>query len=75
MQKVLIEQPFIKLGQLLKMMQVIGSGGEAKVFLAEVPVTVNGQLEQRRGRKCYPGDVIHVATEPPKEWVLVHEPE
>ncbi|MBR6287707.1 MAG: RNA-binding S4 domain-containing protein, partial [Acholeplasmatales bacterium] len=35
-------------------------GGEAKFYLAENPVLVNGELENRRGRKLYPKDVIKV---------------
>lgn len=37
---------------------VIGTGGEAKFYLAEIAVQVNGEPEQRRGRKLYPGDLI-----------------
>lgn len=48
----------ITLGQLLKMVGVIGTGGEAKYYLAETPVQVNGEAEQRRGRKLRPGDLV-----------------
>ncbi|NJP38846.1 S4 domain-containing protein YaaA [Alkalicoccus luteus] len=49
---------FITLGQALKEAAVISSGGEAKPFLAEVPVFVNEEAEDRRGRKLYPGDRV-----------------
>lgn len=38
----------------------VGSGGEVKYFLSEVEVLVNGEVEQRRGKKLYPGDVIEI---------------
>lgn len=56
-----IRGDMIRLGQLLKHAGVLGSGGEIKAFLAEHPVTVNGEPEQRRGRQLHKGDVIAVA--------------
>ena len=53
-----IRDEFITLAQLLKMAGVIGTGGEAKYYLATTPVLVNGESEQRRGRKLRPGDLI-----------------
>jgi ribosome-associated protein len=53
-----IRDEYITLAQLLKMVGVIGTGGEAKHYLAETAVLVNGQSEQRRGRKLRPGDLI-----------------
>lgn len=53
-----IREEYITLAQLLKMAGVIGTGGEAKYYLAETPVMVNGEPEQRRGRKLRPGDLI-----------------
>lgn len=55
-----ITTPYITLQQLLKIEEIISSGGEAKFYLAENPVLVNGELENRRGRKLYPKDVIKV---------------
>ena len=49
MREVRIATEMIRLGQLLKLAGLIDSSGEAKAFLAEVPVTVNGQAEDRRG--------------------------
>lgn len=57
-QSVKITTPYITLGQLLKLVNLIDNGGAAKAFLAEHEVRVNGEQDQRRGRKLYPGDVI-----------------
>jgi ribosome-associated protein len=53
----------IRLGQLLKLAGVVGGGGEVKPFLAEEPVLVNGEPDNRRGRQLHPGDVVVVAGE------------
>lgn len=53
-----IREEYITLAQLLKMAGVIGTGGEAKHYLAENIVIVNGEPEQRRGKKLRPGDLI-----------------
>ena len=55
-----VQGDYITLGQLLKVAGIVGSGGEAKAFLAETAVQVNGEPEQRRGRKLRPGDVVSV---------------
>ena len=54
------EQEFMTLNVLLKITGIIDTGGMAKAFLAETPVLVNGESENRRGRKLYRGDVIEV---------------
>lgn len=51
-------EAFIKLGQALKKSGLVSSGIEAKIVILDGAVTVNGELEQRRGRKLYPGDVV-----------------
>lgn len=56
--EVQIRGDMIRLGQLLKLSGVIDSSGEAKAFLAAVPVTVNGEPESRRGRQLHPGDEV-----------------
>ena len=58
-----ITTPYITLQQLLKIEDIISSGGEAKFYLAENPILVNGELENRRGKKLYPGDVVKVEDE------------
>lgn len=54
-QYILISTEFIKLGQFLKFTGVINNGSEAKFFLFSNDVFVNGELENRRGRKIYNG--------------------
>ena len=53
----------IRLGQLLKLAGVIGSGAEVKALLAAETVRVNDEAEARRGRQLHPGDVVEVAGE------------
>ncbi|HZC83963.1 MAG TPA: RNA-binding S4 domain-containing protein [Rubrobacter sp.] len=55
--------PGITLGQALKAMNVVGTGGEAKVLIQAGEVRVNGEVETRRGRKLREGDVIEVGEE------------
>jgi ribosome-associated protein len=61
MRDVAIRGDMIRLGQLLKLADVVDSGGELKVLLAETEVRVNGEPESRRGRQLHPGDVVTVA--------------
>lgn len=51
-----INSEYITLGQLLKKADFIQSGGEAKFAVKEMDITVNGEQEDRRGRKLYAGD-------------------
>lgn len=60
---VYITTPFVTLGQLLKMLDYIASGGEAKRAVLELNILINGEVENRRGRKCYPGDVVVIEGE------------
>jgi ribosome-associated protein len=53
----------IRLGQLLKLAGLIGSGSEAKDLLAMEQVRVNGEPEGRRGRQLHAGDVVRVGKE------------
>lgn len=57
-----ITTPFIKLDSFLKAENAVSSGGEAKIMIAEGNISVNGEVEFRRGRKLYPGDRITVGT-------------
>lgn len=50
----------ITLGKLLKYADVLGSGGEVKFFLAEHTILVNGEQENRRGRKLHAGDMVEI---------------
>jgi ribosome-associated protein len=58
-----IDTEMIRLGQLLKLAGLIDSSGEAKAFLAEHAVEVNGEAEDRRGRQLRPGDEVRAGGE------------
>lgn len=58
--EITIRTDYITLGQFLKLADCISTGGEAKFFLQENSVVVNGVSEQRRGRKLYPEDRVEV---------------
>lgn len=49
---------YIELQQLLKKIDLISSGGEAKIFLLNNEIKVDGEYENRRGKKLYPGNLI-----------------
>lgn len=56
-----ISDDSIRLGQFLKLAGLADSGADARTLLEEGEVTVNGELEQRRGRQLHKGDVVEVA--------------
>ncbi len=58
--EVYITSEYITLGQFLKFENIIESGGSVKYFLEEVPVYINGEQDNRRGRKLYPNDTISI---------------
>ncbi|SES41178.1 S4 domain-containing protein YaaA [Psychrobacillus sp. OK032] len=60
MEEIRFDSEFITLGQLLKMTDAIDSGGMAKWFLSEHTVYVNGEVEDRRGRKLRHKDVVNI---------------
>jgi len=49
---------FIKLGQAMKKAGLEDSGVDAKIDIQDGLVKVNGEVETRRGRKLYDGDII-----------------
>lgn len=53
-----INTEYITLGQLLKFAGIAGSGGDIKYLLNQTNIKVNGEIDRRRGRKLYPGDVV-----------------
>ncbi len=57
-QIVSIDSDHVKLDSFLKLVGVVMSGGEAKEIIQDGLVTVNGEVEKRRGRKLYRGDLI-----------------
>ena len=58
MEKIKIDTEFIKLDQFLKMVNIAGSGGQAKIIIISEDVKVNGTIETQRGKKLRSGDVI-----------------
>ncbi len=56
-----IRGEMITLGQLIKLLNLVSSGAEVKSFLADAQVMVNDEIEARRGRKLYVGDIVEVA--------------
>ncbi|CAM3720434.1 RNA-binding S4 domain-containing protein [Tsukamurella ocularis] len=57
---VTISDDVIRLGQFLKLAGLIDSGAEAKAVIGEGEVTVNGEVDVRRGRQLAVGDVVEV---------------
>ena len=53
-----LKDEFIKLGQALKAAGLVESGAEAKEVIQEGKVLVNGEVESRRGKKLYAGDLV-----------------
>lgn len=63
MKKINIKGEYIKLEQLLKIANIVSSGGEAKYFLLNNKVLINGEVDQRRGRKLYKNDEVTILNE------------
>ena len=63
-----IDTEYITLQQLMKMTDWISSGGQAKFMVKELDISVNGEFEDRRGRKLYPNDVVIIED---KEYKIV----
>ncbi len=63
MREVSIQGDGIRLGQFLKLADVVGVGSDAKGLLTGGLVRVNGEVESRRGRQLAPGDEVQVAGE------------
>lgn len=57
-EEVKIRDEYITLGQFLKIVDLISSGGEAKAFLLENSILINDELDNRRGRKLYKDDIL-----------------
>jgi ribosome-associated protein len=59
-EEIRLNTEFITLGQFLKLADVIQSGGMAKWFLSENDIFINGEQDQRRGRKLRVGDKVEI---------------
>lgn len=55
-----IRDQVIRLGQFLKLADLIDSGAEAKEVVAAGDVRVNGEVDTRRGRQLRAGDVVEL---------------
>lgn len=58
-----VKGEYITLSQFLKEESIISSGGQAKWYLQENPVFLNGVKENRRGKKIRPDDQVEIADE------------
>ena len=58
MKRIKITTEFIKLDQLMKFADMVDSGGEAKMLIAQGLVLVNGEICTQRGKKIRPGDEV-----------------
>ena len=61
METIQITTEFIKLDALLKFAALVGTGGEAKMVIADGVVSVNGEVCTMRGKKIRPGDQVAFA--------------
>ena len=74
MAKIAINKEPIDLNKLLKLDNVVSGGGEAKLLIADGGVTLNGEVETRKRKKVFAGDIvqymdrtIQVVVEPPAD--------
>lgn len=58
--EITIYSEYITLGQFLKLADIIQTGGEAKSFLAQNKVLIDGEEDNRRGRKLRGGEIVEV---------------
>ena len=82
MEEITIKDDFIKLGQALKLAGLAGSGVDAKFMIEDGIVSVNGEVELRRGRKVRPAffmfggengldtDATAMAPQPEEPWKI-----
>ena len=50
----------IRLGQLLKLAGVVDDGGQARTLIEDGKVSVDGEVDRRRGRQVRPGSSVEV---------------
>lgn len=58
MEQIKLREEYIKLGQALKATGMVESGVDAKLFILDGDVKVNGEVCTQRGRKLYDGDLV-----------------
>lgn len=57
---IFIKGEYITLGQLLKFLDLVQTGGEEKLFVVTHDITFNGEVETRRGKKLRPNDIVTI---------------
>ena len=60
MEDITINTEFIKLDAFLKYAGAVGTGGDAKIIIADGQVLVNGEVCTMRGKKLRPGDRVRI---------------
>lgn len=70
MEKLVLRDEYIKLGQALKAMNLVESGVVAKIEIIDGNVKVNGQVEYQRGKKLRAGDEVEYQGE---KFLIVEE--
>ena len=60
MNEIIIKTEFIKLQQLLKLAGIVGQGSDAKLYIKNGEIKVNGITATQRGQKIYHGDIITI---------------
>ena len=63
MKKIPIKTEYITLGQFLKLADIISTGGAAKFYLLNNVIYVDNIVDNRRGRKLYPGTILKCSNE------------
>ena len=58
MEQIKLSEEYIKIGQALKAAGLVSSGVEAKIVIQDGLVSVDGEIDTRRGKKLYGGEVI-----------------
>lgn len=58
MEQIKLNEDYIKLGQALKAAGLVSSGVEAKIVIQDGLVSIDGEIDTRRGKKLYGGEVI-----------------
>ncbi len=58
MEIIKLRDEFIKLGQALKAANLVEDGVDAKFVIQDGLVKVNNEVDTRRGRKLYAGDIV-----------------
>ena len=63
MKKISINTEMIKLDSFLKWCGAVSTGSEAKLYIKNGEVKVNGEIEERRGKKLKKGDIVEFKNE------------